>query len=302
MSTIPRITFLGANRNAQLRLQNAYGRLDIANEQVATGKAYSRPSDDTSASSRAAVVQNQLDHMGTYDRAIDDSKSHLSVADTKMSQAVALYQRVTELTTQAANSTNSPGSLDAINQEIVQIKGELQAIGNTTYLGQPVFGGLDGTDPVSYDSATSTWTFSGSPTDRLTRSIGPGEKVDVSVTASEIFSNSANGSIFSVLDQLSADLTSGNIPGISSALGKISSLRSTLSAGQARIGAVANRVDDAATRNSALKITYTDELSKLQDVDLPVAITDQSRLSVAYQSALAVTAKAQEKTLMDWLG
>jgi flagellin-like hook-associated protein FlgL len=50
-----------------------------------------------------------------------------------------------------------------------------------------------------------------------------------------------------------------------------------------------------------MKITFTAELSKLQEVDLADAITDQSRLSIAYQSALGVTAKAQEKTLLDWL-
>jgi flagellar hook-associated protein 3 FlgL len=300
MSTMPRITFLGANRTAQLRLRQAYRRLDQANQQAATGRAYSRPSENTSASGRAATVQAQMDQMTSYDRSIQDSLSHLAVADTKMSQAVSLYQRVTELATQGASSTNSPDARAAIGQEIDQIRGELQAIGNTTYLGQPIFGGLGSGDPVNFNSGTSTWTFSGAPSERLTRNIGPSESVDISVTAGEIFSNGTDN-IFAVLDSLSTALNSNDTAGIQAAIPKITTFRSVISAGQARIGAVTNRVEQASSRNASMIITFTDELSKLQEVDLADAITNQSRLNIAYQSALGVTAKAQEKTLLDWL-
>lgn len=300
MSSVPRITFLGANRTAQLRLRQAFGRLDTANNQVATGRAYTRPSENTSASSRAASVQAEIDQLGGFDRAISDSLSHLSVADTKMSQAVSLYQKVTELATQGASSTNSPTARNAIREQIVQIRGELQAIGNTTYLGQPVFGGLGSTDPVTFNSGTSTWTFTGNPADKLTRVVGPAESVDVSVTAGEIFSKGGTD-IFTVLDNLANALATDDTAGIQAAIPLVSSMQSVLTAGQARLGAVVNRVEQAASRNATLKITYTEELSKLQEVDLADAITDQSRLSVAYQAALGVTAKAQERTLLDWL-
>ena len=300
MSNMPRISFLGANRTAQYRLRQAFGRLDAVNQQVSTGRAYNRPSENISASSRAAAVQGQVDQMGSFERSIDDARSHLAVSDTKMSQAVALYQRAGELATQAANSTYGPEALTAIKAEIVQIRDELQSIGNTTYLGQPVFGGLGSANPVTFNSGTSTWNFGGVPTDRLTRTVGPADNVDISITAGEIFSNSTDN-IFATLDQLTTDLSSGNTAGIQTAIGKISTLRTALTSGQAKLGAAANRVEEAANRNSAMKITFTAELSKLQEVDLADAITDQGRLSIAYQSALGVTARAQEKTLLDWL-
>jgi flagellar hook-associated protein 3 FlgL len=74
-----------------------------------------------------------------------------------------------------------------------------------------------------------------------------------------------------------------------------------LSAGQARLGAVLNRVDQASSRNSALKISMTTELANLEQVDMADAVTDQNRLNVAYQAALGVTAKASQQTLLDWL-
>ncbi|HEY4332199.1 MAG TPA: flagellin [Ilumatobacteraceae bacterium] len=298
--TFARVSLLGASNATMARLRAANGRLDQANEIASSGKAYVKPSDNTAAASRAAYVQNELDQLGTYEGAINDAKGRLNEADTQMSQAMDLYQRITELTTQAANSVSTPDSRAAINQEIQQIKGELVSVANATYLGKPIFGGLNSANAVTYDSSTSTYQFSGATTDALNRRIGPSEVVQTNVTASQIFSNGTNN-IFATLDGLSASLTADDTAGIQSALDTVNSLRNTLAGGQAIIGAVSNRVDTATSRNSASKLALTSELSNVQDVDIAQAITSQTQLSTAYQAALAVTAKADQRNLLDWL-
>jgi flagellar hook-associated protein 3 FlgL len=300
MSTTPRISFLGANRTAQLRLRDAFGRLDRANQRVASGKAYSRPSEDTSASSRAATLREQMDQLLSFDRSIDDAKSRLTIADTKMSQAMELYHRAATLATQGASSLNSPESRLAIREEILQLRGELQAVANTTYLGAPIFAGLEDGQAVSFDTGTSSWVFNGNPTDRVQRRVAPSEQVDVSITAQELFTNGTDD-MFQVLDDLAASLAADDTPGIQATLDRVAALRSTLSAGQARLGAVTNRVEQAESRNEAIKISLTAELSEVEHVDLADAITDQEQLSVAYQAALGVIAQTSRTTLLDWL-
>jgi flagellar hook-associated protein 3 FlgL len=300
MTIIPRTSFLGANRAAQSRLRAAYARMEKANQQVSTGKAYSRPSENQSASSRAAVLQDQLDQVATFTRAIDDSRSRLAISDTKMQQAMDLYHRITELATQASSSINSADSRKSIREEVLQLRGELEGIANTQYLGAPIFAGYESANAVTFDTTTSSWVFNGSPTDRLQRRLGPNEVVDTNITAGELFSNGTND-IFSVLDDLADALNNNDTPGIQASLDQVTSLRSTLSAGQARMGAVVNRVEQASDRNASIKVTLTTELSRVQDVDLGDAITDQSRLTMAYQAALGVTAKANDQTLLDWL-
>ncbi len=59
-------------------------------------------------------------------------------------------------------------------------------------------------------------------------------------------------------------------------------------------------MEQAADRNASVHVITTAELSEVQDVDIADAITDQSRLTMAYQAALGVTAKANEQTLLDW--
>ncbi len=300
MTIVPRTSFLGANRSAQARLRAAYARMEKANQQVSTGKAYSRPSENQSASSRAAVLQDQLDQVGTFNRAIDDARSRLAISDTKTQQAMDIYHRITELATQAASSINSADSRKAVREEVLQLRGELESIANTQYLGAPIFAGFESGNAVTFNTGTSTWDFSGNAADRVQRRIGPSEVVDTSITARELFS-AGTDDIFTTLDDLASSLNTNSTVGVQASLDRVKTLRATLSAGQARMGAVVNRVEQASDRNATIKVTLTAELSRVQDVDLGDAITDQSRLTMAYQAALGVTAKANEQTLLDYL-
>jgi flagellar hook-associated protein 3 FlgL len=299
MTTFPRISFMGANHAAQSRLRNAFAQLDKANQRASTGKAYTRPSENASAAARAAVLQDNLDQLTTFGRAIDDARSRLSIADTKLQETADLYHHLTELSTQAASSTSSPAARRAIAVEVTQVRDEIVAIANTRHLGAPLFAGLQPGDAVAYDVPTSSWVFTGAATERMPRRVAAGEVVDANITAKELFST-ATDDIFTVLDDLTTALNADSTSGIQATMSKVQSLQSMLASGQSQIGAALNRVDLAADRNSAIHIVTTAELSSLRDVDMADAITDQSRLSMVYQSALGVTAKANEQTLLDW--
>jgi flagellar hook-associated protein 3 FlgL len=295
MTSVPRISFLGATRAAQSRLRASTARLDKANEQVSSGKAFSRPSENPAAAARSSVLTDQLSQLDVYSSAVDDARSRLSIADTKMQQATSLYHRITELATEAASSTSSASSRAAVQQEVLQLRDE--SIANTQYLGKPLLAGFQPGNAVTNTGAG--WVFAGTPADQVQRRIAPGETVATSITAAELFSNGATN-VFQQLDNLSSALAVNNTAGIQASINPISSLLTTLVAGQARLGAAANRVEDASSRNSAIKVTLTTELSQVQDVDMADALTTQSRLTVAYQAALGVTAKANQQTLLDY--
>jgi flagellar hook-associated protein 3 FlgL len=300
MPSIRRTSFLGSNMAAQARLREAQGRLSTASAQVATSRAYDRPSQNVSASSRAALLQDQVDRIGVYDRAINDATSRLSYADDMLGQAMNLYHRVTELGTQAGSPLASASVKTSIHQEVVDIRRALEGIANSRYLGEPVFAGFSGNDAVAFDSGTSTWNFTGDATDRVERRIGQTESVRVNVTAAEAF-RSGGTDIFSMLDELAASLVADDNNATVAAMDKLAGLRSTLSAAQAQVGASTQLVDKAGQRNSSLVIRLQEEITNVRDVDLSMAITDRSRLQIAYEAAIAVTAKGQNMSIMDWL-
>lgn len=300
MTAIPRSTFLGASRAQQARLTTAYGRLEQANVRVSTGRAYARPSESPSSASRAAMLHEQLDQLQSFGRAIDDASSRLAIADSKLGQAMDLYQRVSVLATQGANSLSNPDARESIRAEVVQIRDSLLAIANSTYLDEGLFAGYAAGGAVAYDAGTATYVFTGSAADTIDRRIGSGEIVRANVTAAEAFAGGGTD-VFATLDALAAALAADDTAGIQAALPTMTALRGVLSAAQSRIGSSANRVESALARNAAITVTLDAERSRVEDVDLAEAITDQGRLEVAYNAALGVSARAMTTTLLDWL-
>src|SRR5690606_7085335 len=146
----------------------------------------------------------------------------------------------------------------------------------------------------------STYVFTGGPADVIERRIGSGEVVRANATAAEAFT-SGGTDVFATLDALAAALAADDTAGIQAALPTMTVLRGALSAAQSRIGSGANRVESAQARNAAIHVTLDAERSRVEDVDLADAITDQGRLEVAYNAALGVSARAMTTTLLDWL-
>lgn len=300
MPAIRRTSFLGGTQAAQMRLRASYSRLADATTKVSTNRAFDRPSQNVSAASRAALLQDQRDQLTTFGRAIDDSKSRLSYADDMLGQAMELYHRITELGTQAGNPLANASVKTSIRQEVVDVRKALEGIANSTYLGEPVFAGFSGNKAVSYDSGTSTWNFTGDATESINRRVAQSETVRVNVTAQEAFTNGSDD-IFTMLDQLATSLDNDDSAATVTAMNKLAGFRSSLSAAQAQVGAATQIVEKADLRNSSLSIRLDEEITNVRDVDLGDAITDQQRLSIAYDAAISVTAKTLNKSLLDWL-
>jgi flagellar hook-associated protein 3 FlgL len=300
MAGIPRTSFLGSHRATQQRLALAFNRFSDANNRVATGRSFTKPSEDPSAASRASLLQDQLDQLDGFKAAIDDGTARLAVSDTRLQQAMDLYHRATELATQAASSLTRGEARLSVRSEILTLRDELVGIANAKYLGAGLFsGGLD-VEAVEYDSGTSSWTIVGSPADTIDRRVGQAETVRVNITAAEAFQG-AGTDVFTVLDELATALETNDEAGIRDALDTMPALRAQLGAAMAQVGAAAGRIQKAADRNSGIALTITTELSMVRDVDLAEAVTDQQRMASAYQAALGATAKSFGMSLMDFL-
>jgi len=161
-------------------------------------------------------------------------------------------------------------------------------------------GGFASTDAVTYNSGTSSWQFTGAASEKMLRSISDTDTVQVNVTASEAFSFGGSD-LFTQLDQLVADLNSGNAAGIQTAVSMVDQAKTTVSTVQARIGAAANRVDNMAQRIASQTVNAQSRLSNVEDIDLAEGISEFQRQQAAYQAALGATAKSIQQSLVDWL-
>jgi flagellar hook-associated protein 3 FlgL len=297
-----RTTFQSLTGNAQRRLSASYDALERANNRLSTGKQISRGSEDPASFGRAALLRGESASIDSYKRVGDDAQSRLAATETKLDEAMNVYQRITELGIAAANGTASVNSREAARAELMSLRDELSGTANSKYLGQPLFAGYASGNAVTEDTSTtpSTWTFTGLPTDVITRKVSDSDVVRVNVTAQEAFSFGGTD-VFAVLDKMAVALSAGDAVGIMAGVTQMNSARSTLSVAQSTIGAATNRVTSVVQRNGDFQLSLISALSKVEDVDLADAITDQSRLNATYQAALGATAKTLQPSLVDWL-
>ncbi|MCR5655543.1 MAG: hypothetical protein K6G07_07905, partial [Lachnospiraceae bacterium] len=104
-------------------------------------------------------------------RNTQDGISLLQVADGALSEVHDMLHRVTELSVQAANDTNTKEDRDVIQLEINQIMSEINRISDTTEFNEKLlFQGADGTTviPAEYaPTSVNSFTVSGTPIDTV---------------------------------------------------------------------------------------------------------------------------------------
>lgn len=295
-----RLTFMGSTRNAQRRLLSSYARLEQANMRLATGRTMERASDDPAAASRAMVLRSQQRSIETRHRVGEDATARLGATDVKLGEAMDSLHRILELTVAGANGTMSDATRAATATELRTLRDGLVGIANARYLGEPLFAGYSDADAVAWDSGTSTWQFTGSSSEAITRQVSDTDVVRVNLTAGEVF-RTGGLDVFTALDELATAVETNDVAGMRTGIDRVTAARTTLTGAQATIGATTNRVESLMQRGESVGIALQTELSEVEDVDLAVAITDQSRLQASYQAALGATAKSIQSSLVDWL-
>ncbi|RYP85024.1 hypothetical protein EKO23_13615 [Nocardioides guangzhouensis] len=111
----------------------------------------------------------------------------------------------------------------------------------------------------------------------------------------------AGDTVFDHLDALATALRGGDGPGISAAIDVLETDRETMTTARADAGTRTARLEQAATAAGDAELTLTTRLAEIENTDLPKAMVDLKMQEVAYQSALAATARVMQPSLLDFL-
>jgi flagellar hook-associated protein 3 FlgL len=289
-----RVTSGMSQRHVLSDLRRVQERLAAAQSQVSSGKRIEKPSDDPLGAERAMRLNDQLETNSAYRTAVDESRSWLDATDTALSSLGDIVQHARELTLQAANGATTPAGRQSIKLVIDQLAEQAKTTLNSAYDGRYIFSGT-ATDTAPYANATGD-AYQGNA-DPVVRQIGPGVSVQVNVTGDDVLSG-----LLPALRTLSAHLQSSDVASLgTSDLKAIDAAFDALTAKQAQVGAVTNRVDAAGTRLDDLNDVTSAFLSKTEDADLPKALTDLSAQQTALQAALRGGATLIQQSLMDFL-
>lgn len=229
-----------------LYVPNLVGSLDAvsANEQslsseLSSGSRVSQLSDDPGAAADNVVLTAQIAQDDTFTQTASTTTGRLQVGDSVLGSVVTQLTSAITLATQANNGTLNASDITGISNQLAGIRSEILSLANTSYLGSYLFSGSQGaTTPFTLTpsgSADSPDTVTYNGDQKTTALEAPnGQSIQINIPGDQVFgTGTANADVFTTLNNLIAELATGNSSGASiaaaqqldSALGGVSDQR-----------------------------------------------------------------------------
>jgi flagellar hook-associated protein 3 FlgL len=300
-----RVTQTMLSNNMLRHISESYQRMGKTQEQLATGKKITRPSDDPVVAMKGMTYRTNLTEVEQYKRNLSEAYNWMENSDAALDKATSVMQRIRELTVQASNGTLEESQRGMIAKEIGQLKEHLVSIANTKVAGKFIFNGTDtNTKPVDLNAATNKVSTN---TNDFLIEMSPGIKVAVNVSGAGVFTydNSAAGEgLFSDIEELEKKL-SGQTGTFSLEVGEYLEVLDkhiiNMTAERAELGARYNRVELIDARVSEQEVIANRILSDNEDADIERVITDLKMQETVHRAALGVGARIMQPSLMDFL-
>ena len=121
--------------NTQRNLNSSSNALATSMQRLSTGSRINSAKDDAAGLQIANRLTSQVNGLGVAVRNANDGISLAQTAEGALQQSTNILQRMRDLALQSANGSNSTSERDALNDEVGQLKKELDRISNTTTFG-----------------------------------------------------------------------------------------------------------------------------------------------------------------------
>ena len=291
---ISRVTSQTLAQSALRNLQSGLNDLSRLQNQATSQRAFAAPSDDPAAASAALDLHAAQHRNAQYARNIGDGLTWVTTVDNAISASTSLLGRARDLTLRGANS----GALDAnareaIALELETIADELFAQANTSLLGRSVFAGTTEGSAFADD-----FTFAGVPGSEVRRRVADGETVRVDASGAEVF-GSGEDSVFALIGSIVADLRGG--ADVRGRIDQIDDRMNAMLGVQGTVGARQNQIMRAKDAAADATVSLEAQRAAVEDIDTVEVLVALKSQELVYQSALAVTARVMQPTLMDFL-
>lgn len=291
------VDYIGKNLNRMSKYQN----------QLATGKKISVPSDDPVVAARALKLRTDLAEVEQYKRNVEDAQSWIEITEDTIAKIGDVLQRARVLAVDASSTgTKTPSEMEKINEEIKQLRKQLIHQANTTYSGRYVFSGFstntrlvdeDGKFAIDVKNADEQIIFE----------IGIGDNLNVNVPGGDLFNNGADAkkgdvpAFIKVFDDYIGALASGEHAEVDKIIGEIDKIHDNLLRVRADVGARHNRLKLTLDRLENDTVNFTKLMSVNEDVDQVETIINLKNEENVYRASLAGGARIIMPTLLDFL-
>jgi len=234
-------------------------------EKLSSGYRINRAADDAAGLSISEKMRKQIRGLDRASTNAQDGISAAQTAEGALAEVHSMLQRANELAVQAANGTNSTADIGYINDEVQQLKAEIERIGSTTdFNGKKLLNGQNAEIYVGYtnEEAINTIKISGT---------------SLSTVASKLSA---------VSDKSTALALIGNV---SDAINTVSKARSDFGAKQNRLEHTVDNLD-----NIVENVTASE--SRIRDTDMADEMVKYSKNNILTQAGQSMLAQANQST------
>jgi flagellar hook-associated protein 3 FlgL len=283
----------------KFNLANVTEELSKANKIVASGKRITDLSDDPVGLTQILNIRSTISNIEQLGRNINLGKSWLTASESALSSVQNLISDAKTLCVQMASATTGAAQRTSTAETVQNTLEEIASLSNTEVNGRYIFAGSK-TDTAPFSTGG---TYNGD-NNAFTVKIGRDTTVEVGSDGEAVFQPSgagANDDIFQTLSDLKTALENNDVSGIQTVMSKLDAHFDHISSKISDVGSKIVRMEIKENIFQDLKITNTDRLSKIEDADIAEAIIELESKELAYQAALASSAKVMELSLIDYL-
>lgn len=256
-----------ANTNRQLGITT--NGLQKSTEKLSSGYKINRAADDAAGLSISEKMRNQIRGLNKASDNAQDGISLVQTAEGALNEVHSMLQRMSELAVQASNGTNATQDRTALDNEVQQLKTEIERVGTTTQFNKM--------DILTGDFSSNN---------EKTLQVGANQNQVITIAISALTST-----VGSALDtQVKVDTASAAQSSISIIQNSITSL----SALRSKLGALQNRLEHTVANLDNISENTQSAESRIRDTDMAEEMVQYSKNNILQQAGQSMLAQANQ--------
>ena len=266
--------------NAQRNLNKSTNALSSSYTKLASGNRINSAKDDAAGLQIANRMTSQINGLTQGNRNANDGISLCQTAEGALDEVSNMLQRMRTLAVQSANGTNSTAERTALNEEVTELKKEIQRIGTDTS-----FGG-------------ELKIFGGSTIDKSLAKLQGGVKFQVGSHA-----NQTIGVTFNSMSTMLGGVAPGTMTGVNlstasqsqTAITNLDTMIANVDKYRATLGATQNRLESTISNQENVIENVSDARSRIKDVDYASETAKMAQQQILQQASTAMLSQANQK-------
>ena len=256
-----------ANTNRQLGITT--NGLQKSTEKLSSGYKINRAADDAAGLSISEKMRNQIRGLNKASDNAQDGISLVQTAEGALNEVHSMLQRMSELAVQASNGTNATQDRTALDNEVQQLKTEIERVGATTQFNKM--------DILAGDFSSNN---------EKTLQVGANQNQVITIAISTLTST-----VGSALDD---QVKVGTASAAQSSISIIQNSITSLSALRSKLGALQNRLEHTVANLDNISENTQSAESRIRDTDMAEEMVQYSKNNILQQAGQSMLAQANQ--------